>query len=139
MVDEKISSSFNPAKVHVATTTNGQLKTSWFEYNHQLYAVEFSFKLLPSEKSQNWQTHTFRYPENTQFDIDALKHWLSTINITRLKGLIQTSEGYYLLNYSAGQIDITQPDNQLNSYIEVIDLKLNIASLESGISNCIVS
>jgi len=136
---EKISSAFKPAKVHIAKTTSGRLDTDWLEYDHQLHAQEFSFKALPSDQPQNWQTHTFHYSESTQFDIEALKYWLSTIDITRLKGLIQTPQGHYLLNYSAGQIDITQLDCEANSYIEAIDPDLNIATLESGISNCIVS
>ncbi|VAW53620.1 Metal chaperone, involved in Zn homeostasis [hydrothermal vent metagenome] len=150
---QQLASTFKPEKTHIASTTNGQLNTDWLDYKHQPHKQKFSFKALSGTiseassgtfsetPSKNWQTHTFHYSENTRFDIEALKHWLSTVNILRLKGIVQTAEGYYLLNYSTRQVDVTQLKKNikqpLNSYIEAIDLDLNIGSLESGIASCI--
>ncbi len=144
---QQLSNTFKPAKAHIASTKNGQLSIDWLDYSHQTHEQKFLFKALsgmPSEaSSQNWQTHTFKYSEHTRFNITALKSWLSTINIVRLKGIIQTAEGYCLLNYSAGQADVTQLDNNIkqpfSNYIEAIDLNLNIKSLESGIASCIIN
>jgi G3E family GTPase len=138
---EKLADSFEPPKSHVSSTTHGQLNTDWLAYDHQPHSQEVSFKLVSSAQSKNWQTHTFHYPENTKFSIDALKRWLHTINITRLKGLIQTTDKCYLLNYSSGHVDITEiPHREATSklnYIEVIDDHLNISELKNELNNCI--
>jgi G3E family GTPase len=136
---DELSDSFEPAKAQVAMTTKGQLALDWFAYEHQSHAQTVLFKPVAAEHSQNWQTHTFRYSADTLFDVETLRRWLATIDVIRLKGLVQMSDGFYLLNFSAGNIDITPLDLQTDSYIEVIDLNLDVSSLESGLAGCIIN
>ncbi|HHJ34531.1 MAG TPA: GTP-binding protein [Gammaproteobacteria bacterium] len=136
-----LSQTFDPAKVHIASTTKGRLNTGWLDYQHRQYTQEFTFETIPSEpssgQSSEWRSHTFHYPEETLFDITALKHWLKNVGLTRLKGIIRTADTCYLLNYVTGQVEITPFDHQGGSYIEVIDPDLNIDSLKSDIRSCI--
>lgn len=138
---KKLTDSFDPPKSHIASTMHGQLNIDWLVYDHQPQPPEVSFKLLTSMQSNNWQTHTFQYPENTEFSIDALTRWLHTINIARLKGLIRTADKYYLLNYSSSHIDVTEVPHRETApklnYFEAIDEHLNIPELEEGLNNCI--
>lgn len=141
---DELSDGFEPAKAQVAITTRGQLALDWLACEHQSHTQIVLFKPIGAEHSQNWQTHTFQFPEKTLFDVDALERWLPIINVIRLKGLVQIDDAFYLLNVSAGNVDITpfesQADSfQASSYIEVIDQNLDVSSLESGIAACVVS
>lgn len=138
---EHMAHAFNPAKIHVATTMNGVMEMHWLDFDRQSHTQETPFQLLTSQTE--WQTHSFQFSKDTVFDVQALKQWLSRVNVLRMKGLIQTLDGRYLLNYSLGQSELmplhNQKADQASNYIEVIDKNLNITSLEKGISKLIVN
>jgi G3E family GTPase len=133
-----IAKSFSPQKALIATTTNGLLKTTWLDYPHHTRFQRESFSVLPESQSNHWQTHSFNFSKNTVFDLEILKYWISKEHLIRLKGLIQTKDGCYLINYSSGEIDLSRHEDQISNYIEIINDTLDISRLEKAIKLCIL-
>ena len=135
-----LAESFFPDKALITTTTNGQLKTAWLDYQNISRSQKSSFNLQSIAQPQQWQTHSFTFPADTLFDLVAIKNWVIQANPVRLKGLIQTPDGCYLFNYSAGQVDLRKLDNQTDNHIEMINnSSLNIAELEQTIDRFILN
>jgi len=132
----RLSDSFQPQKELLTTTKNAVLNIDWLDYPHTSRSQAEKFSRLTKTQSEQWQTHSFRYSSNTLFELDALKDWLEKQHFIRLKGLVQTPSGCFLLNYSEEQINITQLENTVDNYIEVIDNILNISELEKSIKRC---
>ena len=135
---DKLSNSFTLKKELVTTTKNGVLNVNWLDYPHTLRFEQSKFSPSTQPQAENWQTHSFRYSSDTVFDIEALKNWIEMQQFIRLKGIVQTQEGCFLLNYADSQLNITIQENTEDNYIEVIDHHLNIAELDESISQCIL-
>jgi len=132
--------SFSPAKEFVATCTNGQFDIALLDYSHIAYSQRAAFKLHPVAKShtRTLESHSFIFPADTLFDLGALKQWLSTMDFIRLKGLIQTTDGCYLLNHTNGTVDVSKIDNQTDNHIEVINYSLDIVDLEQKLNKFVI-
>ena len=135
-----LTESFSPAKEFTATCTNGQLDISWLNYNHILRSQKPSFTLKPGKslQSNNLKSHSFAFSVDTVFDLDALKHWLNDVEFIRLKGLIQTADGCYLLNHTGGHVESSKLDNLADNHIEVINDSLDIAEIERTLKKFII-
>ena len=138
---EQLSSSFQPAKQKVAMTTQGRMELDWLNYRHQKTPTQFRFQSVEEFHSQPiWQSRSFEFDETVQFDIDAIKKWLDSIQVLRLKGLIQSFEKYYLLNYSNSLYAITEVEEldllEKRNYIEIIAEDLNVKVLEQELKKC---
>jgi len=143
-VFQQLGESLQADKQLITETRNAQLSVDWLQYKHVLQAQPFTFRKLSEEPEKKWQTHSFNYPQETLFNLNSLKHWLENIDVLRLKGLVKTANGPYLLNLSSGHIDITKLDHpaERSNYIEIIDSNLDdsnldIAQLEKGLNGCI--
>ncbi len=135
---DKLSSSFTLKKELVTTTKKGVLNVDWLDYPHTPRFQQSKFFSSTKPQSENWQTHSFCYSNDTLFDLDVLKIWLETQQFIRLKGLVQTKSGCFLLNCSHGQVNVTRQENTEDNYIEVINESLNITELEKSIKQCLL-
>jgi G3E family GTPase len=135
-----LAKSFSQNKELIATTNNGLLNTKWLDYTHSTRYQNESFTInsenQPVPQSEYWQTHSFSFSNDIVFDLNALKSCLVKIELMRLKGLIQTKDGCYLVNYTNGQVDFSQFDDQNSNYMEVINGTINVSELEQAIIRC---
>jgi len=134
----ELAENISPKKEVIATTTKGVLQTTWLDYPHTSRFQSGTLYLPLKPQSEQWQTHSFSYPTDALFDLNVLKQWLGTQQFIRLKGIIQTKEGCYLLNYSAGQLDFNLHKNQSDNYIVVINEIVNITEIEKSIKECLL-
>lgn len=136
-----LTESFLPAKEFIATCTNGQLDISWLDHQHTVRSQKSSFTLLPVTQlqSHNLKTHSFTFAHDSLFDLVALKYWLDDMSFVRLKGLIQTADGCYLINCTSGHVEVKKLDNQTDNHIEVINGSLDVAEIEQALNGFILS
>jgi len=136
-----LTKSFSPKKEFITTTSHGLLKTQWLDYPHSVRYQDESFSInvdtLPAPQSEHWQTHSFSFPLTTLFALNAIKLWLEKTELVRLKGLLQTKDGCYLVNYANGQVDFSQYNDQTNNYMEVISDTINVSELEQAMMFCV--
>ncbi len=133
-----LSDSFLLKKELFTTTQNGLLKIEWLDYPHTLRHEQNNVLLSGKLQAEDWKTHSVCYSNDTLFDLDKLKSWLDTQHFIRLKGLVQTKPGCFLLNCCYEQVNVTQQANTDDNYIEVIDESINIAELEKSIKQCLL-
>ena len=138
---KQLSSSFQPAKQKVATTTQGRMELDWLKFSHQKTPTQFRFQSVEEFDSQPiWQTWSFEFEESVQFDIDAIKEWMDSIQVLRMKGLIQSYGKYYLLNYANSFYEVTEVGEldvfEKRNYIEIIADDLNVKALEQELIKC---
>ena len=136
-----LSSSFQPAKHKVASTTQGRMELDWLNFSHQKTPTQFRFQSVEEFDSQPiWQTWSFEFEESVQFDIDAIKEWMDSIQVLRMKGLIQSFGKYYLLNYANSFYEVTEVGEldvfEKRNYIEIIADDLNVKALEQELIKC---
>jgi G3E family GTPase len=136
---QTLADNFTPAKQLVAETTHGQCQREWLDFAHLPRSQAPLFEAVTGEQSDHWQTHTFTFSGDTTFDLTAIESWLAGLQLTRLKGFINTTQGSYLLNVSHAHTDISGFDHGNENRIEVIDQQLDIASLQQGLDACIAS
>jgi len=139
---QQLSESLSPLKHLISSTSKGKLSIDWLDYNHIPPVQTAQYEII-SNNQKTWQTHSFRYEDNFLFDIKQLKKTLEQHTITRLKGIIKTTNGYYLVNAFSGQTNMSKlppaSDKSPHSYIEVIDHTIDIARLEENINLCILT
>jgi len=143
---------FSPAKQLSATITNGQLEVDWLNYDHVACSARSSPESILQAPAQRWQTQTFHYPGTILFDGEALRHFFVDedklpAGAIRMKGLIRTGDGSCLLNYAAGQFELSKlagptdnetADGVVSNRIEVIGLHLDVDKLEQALLACTV-
>jgi len=138
---KQLSDSLSPLKHLISSTSKGQLSIDWLDYSHISSVQTARYKII-SNNPEPWKTHSFRYKEDALFDIKQLKETLEQHTITRLKGIIKTTDAYYLVNVFSGQTNMSKlpptSDNSTHSYIEVIDHTIDIATLEKSIKSCMI-
>ncbi len=139
---DTLTESFQPAKLLTAKTRRGHLQLEWLQHPHAATATRFIFQPLSCETPDSgYQSHSLSYSPQQLFDLEALRHWLPSLGLSRIKGLLNTSSGWVLINIADDQIDIapTPPDGPLQqASIEFIGTVLNIPEIEQGLRHCLV-
>ncbi len=135
----------SPPKERIAQTTQGQLDASWLNLprNPQRQTsfthTNKSTFLHPTENDPNtltnhadgYQSFGQQFPARHCFDFEQLQTQLSQLNAERIKGLLNTNQGWFIVNGSDGQINYLRCSASSIQSIEVIlreDLALNIST-----------
>lgn len=134
----QLSNSFALEKELLTTTQHGVLNIEWLDYSHTSRLQQGNLSPTTKPQAEQWQTHSFCYSSDNLFDLEVLKVWLETQQFIRLKGLVQTKAGCYLLNCSHAQVNMTKQENAEDNYIEVINPSLKISELEKSIEQCML-
>jgi len=135
---EQLGSTLQADKARIATTINGQININWLGYNHRRNQTNTSFPFEQVLPAQHWKTHSIAYPDGTQFNLDDLKQCLDSLNILRLKGFLNTPKGFYLINCFSSQTRFTPAPAQDKSYIDAINIDIDVTALEAALSSCII-
>lgn len=135
----------SPPKELIAQTTQGQLDASWLNLprNPQRQAsfthANKSASLRPTENDPDTlynhadDYHSFgqRFPAQYCFDFEQLQTQLSQFNAERIKGLLNTNQGWFIVNGSDGQLNYLRYSASSTQCIEIIlreDMTLNIST-----------
>ena len=138
---EQLEQTLEKEKQLITTTTRARLKPQWLDYAHTPHTHRFSFKKLPLNQEKSWQTQSYQFDRDKVFNLEALTNYLQQLAVIRLKGLVKTDSGFYLLNLATASLDIEKlpkPGSEKWNYIEVINDELDINTIEQKLSACIV-
>ncbi len=141
-----MATQFDPPKAKVDSTAHGRMKLAWLEHPHSDRDSNVAAVAAATAQSARWQSMNWRYPADTIFDLNLLKRWISTLPVVRLKGIVNTRDGSYVVNYAAGKLAVQAAGNGLATRLQVIDQKRadpNAAEIlsieiERGLAACMV-
>lgn len=131
---DKLSHSANPPKQLVAKVQFGQLKREWLdlEANLERQAV-YSDHHVNGSTNDGFQTLAWEFDNQTIFDLSILKNALERLKLERVKAVIKTTKGWFIVNAQSDAINIMTADNSASlqiSKIEVIHPLLDKQLLE---------
>lgn len=140
---DKLAHSSNPSKQHIAKTQFGILKREWLdlEANLERQAVHCDHH-LQGASDDGFQTVAWEFENQTIFDISMLKSSLERLKLERVKGVIKTSKGWFVINAQLGLVNIIAVDDNIfpqMSKIEVIHPLLDKQLLEQVLKSCKVA
>ena len=132
---QSFARSFSPDKAHIAETFQGKLMLDWLDLPHQQRQAKQW--LHSSDISDlHWQTQSWHFPATTCFSLQALKDWISGLDVTRLKAILKTRQGYFLFNYISGQLSYHPVADGTGSQLQIISQHIDIESIEIALNNC---
>ena len=132
---DQLASSSSPAKQLVVKTQFGQLNKEWLDLDPvgERHAVYANHHHDLDKIDDGFHTLAWVYDEGTMFNLDRLKSSLNQLQLTRVKGIVKTDQGWMLINALADQITIntiTEDQTPSTSCIEIIYQKLDKQYLE---------
>ncbi len=131
---------FHPAKLLTAKTRHGHLQLAWLQHPHAYTMTRFNFQPTPGEMPDaGYQSHSLCFSPQQRFDLEALHRYLPSLESSRIKGLLNTTSGWILINIVDKQIDITYrqvEEAPPQASIEFIGITLDIAVIEQGLQHC---
>jgi G3E family GTPase len=139
-----------PTKAMIAQTTQGQLDVVWLDIsrNHQRQAsypnAHQITKIKPVDSVQSqfnnfadgYQDFGFIFPIGSCFDFRKLNKVFSQFKVERIKAVLYTNKGWYIVNCATGNITITPTLPATNSRIEIIDMKNYSQDFSTALNLC---
>ena len=136
----------SPPKKLIAQTIQGQLDASWLNLpRNPQRQTSFTHankiaSLRPTENgpdtlhnhADGYQSFGQRFPLQHCFDFEQLQTQLSQLNAERIKGLLNTNQGWFIINGSDGQLNYLSCPASSTQCIEIIlreDLTINISTI----------
>ena len=127
------ASSSQPEKALIAQTVQGQLDIAWLDLDrnpqrqaefpdaHRITRLSPANNDSPlSNNANGYQSMGYIYPAEQCFDYQQLSDLLSQLKVERIKGIVNTSQGWFIINGIDGNINYTSATAADNSRIEVI-------------------
>jgi G3E family GTPase len=139
-----------PKKSLIAQTTQGQLDAAWLDLprNPQRHAsfthTDNTAHYRPTEgaldalnhKADHYQSFGQRFPAQHCFDFEQLQTQLSQLNAERIKGILNTSQGWFIINGSDGQLNYQATSDTSANCIEIIIQEDQLADLSTILNHC---
>ncbi len=143
---QALSDRFTTPKAMVASATRGKMQLPWLDYDHSDRQDDFA-AAASAAQSGRWQSMNWRFPATTTFDLDALQRWIQTLSVVRLKGIVNTKSGSYVLNYAAGTLAVQPAGQDLETRLQIIEQQgadrraadLFASEIEKNLNACIDS
>ncbi len=140
----------NPSKAMIAQTTLGQLDFSWLDISrdHQRQAkypdAHKTSKLYPVNNTQpklnnytdGYQSFSFIFPKESCFDFKKLNGAFKQLKIERIKGILHTDKGWFVMNGTLKDIKFTPTQPAINTQIEIITMKNNSQDFSAELNHC---
>lgn len=105
----------------VATTKQGRLGLDWLDHGHTDRSADAAIIGQTTFPADRWQSYSWRFPAFIRFDLDALKAWIVSLGVLRLKGVVNTSAGSFLLNYVSGALSVAPAGQAGETRLQIID------------------
>jgi len=139
-----------PQKTLIAETQQGQLDISWLDIirNPQRKAVfpnahrvqKFSKNNKPhhplSHEADGFQSNGHLFSKQTCFDYNLLNSCLKRLNLERIKGIVNTNQGWFIINGTTHSINFISTPASNKSRIETISRETNFQSISNALSQC---
>lgn len=127
------ASSSQPEKALIAQTVQGQLDIAWLDLDrnpqrqaefpdaHRITRLSPENNDSPLNNNANgYQSMGYIFPAEQCFDYQLLSDLLSQLKVERIKGIVNTSQGWFIINGIDGNINYVPVTAADNSRIEVI-------------------
>ena len=123
-----------PEKALIAQTMQGQLDVTWLDMPRQpkrqaafpnahkiskIYPANNTDHQL-SNKADGFQSFGHIFPAQSCFDYKQLNDFLSQLNVERIKGIVNTDKGWFIINGTDNKINYVPAPPSTNSRIEII-------------------
>jgi G3E family GTPase len=138
-----------PEKALIAQTQQGQLDIAWLDIsrNPQRQAAfpdaHPITKLTPaanasslSNNANGYQSIGHIFPAESCFDYQQLSDLLSQLSVDRIKGILRTDKGWFIINGAEGRIKYTSTTLATHSRIEIIARHGQLQSILDVLSQC---
>ncbi|OQK17962.1 hypothetical protein AU255_08910 [Methyloprofundus sedimenti] len=124
----------HPQKALIAQTQQGQLDVAWLDIsrnpqrqaafpdahkNTKFYPVDNADNPL-SHKVGGYQSIGHVFPAQSCFNYKQLNDFLSQLKVERIKGILKTNKGWFIINGNDGNIKFTPTSSSDYSRIEII-------------------
>jgi G3E family GTPase len=131
---EQWANDCKPNKELIASTQQGQLDAAWLDMprNPQRQAsfpnadqsphhssIDNAHTQLANE-ADGYQSYGYIFPAQRCFDFEPLSKIFIELNVERIKGVINTSQGWFIVNGADTSIDYVPITPSINSRIEII-------------------
>jgi G3E family GTPase len=135
----------NPGKALIAQTSQGQLDVSWLDIslNSQRQAVfpdthtgTAAAHQPQYNKADGFQSFGAVFPAEICFCYKQLNDLLSQLKVERIKGIVFSDKGWFIINSADGMINFVSTSPSANSRIEIISRQSNILDVASKIEQC---
>jgi len=126
-----------PEKGLIAQTQQGQLDVSWLDL---LRNPHFQ---IPIRSPNLFQRKTFikvlvvLFPEQSSFDYKQLKELLAGVKVERIKGVINTNQGWFIINGVDNNISYISIASENTSRIEVIVRGNGFKPISKALTDCL--
>lgn len=122
-----------PEKALIAQTQQGQLDVDWLDISrnaqrHAEFPDAHQIKsLTPATHSSSlghhangYQSVGYIFPDESCFDYQQLSDFLNQIKVERIKGIVNTDKGWFIINGAEGRVQYTSTKQAVSNRIEVI-------------------
>ena len=135
----------SPEKAMIAQTQLGQLDVSWLDLQRnpqrqasfpnahkitKLSTVDSADQEL-SSKADGYQSIGHIFPAQSCFDYNQLHSFLSQLKAERIKGILNTNKGWFIINGSDGNINYVSISAADQSRIEIIASQDHLRSIST--------
>jgi G3E family GTPase len=137
-----------PEKSLIAQTQHGQLDVAWLDLgrnpqrqasfpnahkNTKLYPVNNADYPL-SNKAGGYQSIGHVFPAESCFDYHQLSDLLSQLKVERIKGILKTNKGWFIINATDGNIKYVPTSSSDNSRIEIIASQYHLQGISTALN-----
>jgi len=135
-----------------AQTIQGQLDVTWLDMPRQpKRQAEFPnahkiSKVYPannvdhksSNKADGFQSFSHIFPAQSCFDYKQLNDFLSQLKVERIKGILNTNKGWFIINGTDSKINYVPTPSSTNSRIEIIARQNHFKDISSALNQCML-
>ncbi len=140
-----------PEKVLIAQTIQGQLDVTWLDMPRNLKR-QAAFpnahnitKVYPvnnidhqlSNKTSGFQSFGHIFPVQNRFDFKKLNDFLSQLKVERIKGILNTNKGWFIINGTDNKINYAPTPLSNNNRIELIARQNHFQDVLSALRLCL--
>jgi len=139
-----------PQKALLSETQQGQLDVSWLDIKrdpqrkaaypnaHQLTKISVDKNPLGplSNEADGYQSSGHTFSKDICFDYVLLNKVLNRLNLERIKGIVNTDRGWFILNGAGNIINTTVAQASNKSRIETISRDNNFQAVSNALRQC---
>ncbi len=139
-----------PAKTLIAHTTHGQLGISWLDlprtnerhasfpdaHRHQVFVAGESNDKTLTNKADGFQSFGYVFSEHTRFDYQRLMDLLAKLEAVRIKGLLFTDDGWFIIHGVDGVINCKPSSPAPSSKLEIIASENKCRDISKELNQC---
>ncbi len=140
-----------PEKALIAQTMQGQLDVTWLDMpRHPKRQATFPnahkiSKIYPannighplSNKADGFQSFGHIFPAQSYFDFKQLNDFLSQLKVERIKGILNTDKGWFIINGAEGNINYFPTTPSGHSRIEIIASQNHLQGISTALNQII--